>query len=317
VTDALLPLAPLAIRIALILRVLILVVVVAVLPACASGPPARGAGAGRVAVVAAEDTWGSIARQLGGRHAGVISVIANPNVDPHDYEPVPQDGVTVAEAQLLIVNGLGYDSWASKLAAASPSRSRIVLDVGRVLGLHDGDNPHQWYSPGAVRRVVDELTDDLKQLDPADAAAFDAQRESYLHQGLDRYDALRSEIRTKYAGTPVGASESIFAPLATDLGLDLETPASFLDAIAEGNEPTPKDKATLDTQLSEGQVKVFVYNEQNTTPDVRALLGRARAARIPTVSITETISPKGTTFEDWQSAQLDALEQALASATSA
>jgi zinc/manganese transport system substrate-binding protein len=268
-------------------------------------------------VVAAEDTWGSIARQLGGAHADVTSVIANPNVDPHDYEPVPQDGATIADAQLLIVNGLGYDSWASKLAAASPSRSRIVLDVGQVIGLHDGDNPHQWYSPAAVKRVIDEITQDLKQLDPADAAAFDAQRQAYLQDGLAQYDALRNGIRTKYMGTPVGASESIFAPLATDLGLDLETPKSFLDAIAEGNEPTPKDKATVDAQLSERQVKVFVYNEQNTTPDVQALLDRARAARIATVSVTETLSPKGTTFQAWQSAQLEALEQALAGATGA
>ena len=158
-TNAHLPPAPLAIRIALILRVVVTALIASLLGACASGPSSsvRGDGPRRVAVVAAEDTWGSIARQLGGVHAEVTSVITNPNVDPHDYEPVPQDGVTVAEAQLLIVNGLGYDSWASKLAAASPSRTRIVLDVGQLVGLHGGNNPHQWYSPAAVMRVIDEI----------------------------------------------------------------------------------------------------------------------------------------------------------------
>ena len=157
----------------------------------------------------------------------------------------------------------------------------------------------------------------MKQLDLADAAAFDAQRQSYLQNGLARYDALRNEVRTKYAGTPVAASESIFTPMASALGLDLKTPTSFLDAIAEGNEPTPKDKATVDAQLSDRQVKVFVYNEQNTTPDVQALVDHAHASGIPVVAVTETPSPKGAAFQDWQSAQLEALEQALAGATGA
>ena len=138
---------------------------------------------------------------------------------------------------------------------------------------------------------------------------------TYLSHGLARYDQLIASIRAKYAGTPVGASESIFAALAPALGLRLLTPPSFLTAISEGTEPTAADKQTIDHQIATHQIKVYVYNSQNATPDVQAQVQAARAAGIPVTTITETLVPATATFQAWQVSELEALQAALAKAT--
>jgi len=263
----------------------------------------------------AENFWGSLAQQLGAAHATVTSIISNPDADPHDYEPTAADGRTVAGAQLAIVNGAGYDAWASKLVDANPSASRTVLTVGDVVGVREGGNPHRWYNPDDVRAMIDQITAAYKKIDPADAAFFDAQHSTVLSGNLKPYFDLISQIRASYGGTPVGASESIVAMLAPALGLNLLTPESFLDAISEGNDPTAGDKATVDAQIRNRQIKVYVYNSQNATPDVQAQVNQAKAAGIPVTTITETLVPAGASFQEWQVAQLTALKQALAQAT--
>jgi zinc/manganese transport system substrate-binding protein len=281
-----------------------------------SSTTAGGSAGGRqvIRVVAAENFWGSIAAQLGGAHVSVTSIIDNPDADPHDYEPTPADGRTIATARYAIVNGVGYDPWAPKLLAANPDPERIVLTVGDLVGVKAGGNPHRWYSPPDVERVIDQIVADYKRLDPADASAFDQQKATFETTGLKRYHDLITTIRQHDAGTPVGASESIFAPLADALGLRLLTPESFLDAISEGTDPTAKDKALIDRQLKTRQIKVYVYNSQNATPDVQAQVKQARAAGIPVATVTETLTPAGASFQDWQATQLAALQDALARA---
>jgi zinc/manganese transport system substrate-binding protein len=274
-----------------------------------------GASGGRLSVVAAENFWGSIASQLGGDRVSVKSVITNPDTDPHDYEPTPADARTVASARYVIYNAVGYDPWAPKLLAANPQSGRKVLAVGDLVGVKAGGNPHRWYSPPNVEQVIDQITADYKSLDPADAAYFDQQHAAFVSTGLGEYHSLIETIKARYAGTPVGASESIFAPLADALGLDLLTPASFLDAISEGSEPTAADKATIDNQIKTKAMKVYVFNSQNSTPDVQAQVNEAKAAGIPTTTITETLAPASASFQDWQVRQLQALEAAMAQAT--
>jgi zinc/manganese transport system substrate-binding protein len=285
----------------------------ALLAGCGSSSSATSS-SGKLNVVAAEDFWGSIAQQLGGDRVEVTNIITNPAADPHDYEPTSEDARTTAEAQMAIVNGIGYDSWASKLLAANPSSGRTVLTVGDLLGLKEGDNPHQWYSPASVQKVIEQITADYERADPGHAAYFDAQRRRFETVGLARYHSLISQIRSRYAGTPVGASESIFAPLAPALGLRLLTPTGFLDAIAEGTDPTPADKATTDSQIAAGKIAVWVYDSQNATPDVQRLNDAARAAGIPVATVTETTTPAGASFQAWQSRELEGLRAALAKA---
>lgn len=279
-----------------------------------TGPGAEAAST-KVSVVAGEDFWGSIARQLGGTHAEVTSLISDPNTDAHDYEAKPSDGVAVAKAQVAIVNGIGYDGWMTKLLAANPSPGRKVVTVGNVVGVKEGGNPHQWYSPQSVNSVIDAVTEALKQADPGNVGYFDAQRQAYRTEGLKRYNDLLARIKADYGGVEVGASESIFTPLADDLGLKVITPESFMEAISEGHEPTAKDKATVDKQIAGKQIKVFVYNAQNSTPDVEALVERSRKAGIPVLTVTETLVPPGASFQDWQADQLQSLADALARST--
>jgi zinc/manganese transport system substrate-binding protein len=285
--------------------------------ACGGGSagPAVGSSSGKLQVVAAENFWGSIAAQLGGSKVAVQSIIVNPDTDPHSYEPTASDGVVLAKSQMAIVNGIGYDLWASKLIAANPSSSRKVLDVGDLLGLVEGDNPHQWYSPSSVQRVINQIVSDYKQLDPKDSAYFDRQRTTFETQGLAGYKKMIATIRARYAGVPVGYSESIFQPLGEALGLKLLTPYSFAKAIAEGTDVSAADKQTVDTQAQNRLIKVWVYNSQNATPDVQRVNQLARAAHIPITTITETLSPASATFEQWQVAELQNLQRALHQAT--
>jgi zinc/manganese transport system substrate-binding protein len=274
-----------------------------------------GARGEKLDVTAAENFWGSIAAQLGGDKVAVTSIIVNPNTDPHSYEPTAADGVAIARSQFAIVNGIGYDTWASKLLAANSSGGRLVLDVGSLLGLGAEGNPHQWYSPTSVQRVIEAIVADYKRLDPKHAAYFDAQRNQFETADLAEYRRLQAEIRARYAGLPVGYSESIFQPLGDALGLKLLTPYSFAKAIAEGTDVSAEDKQTVDRQAETRAIKVWIYNSQNATPDVQRVNQLARAARIPITTIAETLSPAAATFEQWQAAQLRSLISALHEAT--
>src|SRR5438132_5589493 len=237
-------------------------------------------------VVAAENFWGSIASQLGGSRGHVTSVITSPATDPHDYEPTAADARTIAGARLVIVNGIGYDPWAPKLIAANPVSGRVVLDVGDLTGIKPGGNPHRWYSPTDVQRVIGAIARNYAKLEPKDAGYFAQQKARLETQALAQYKQLIASIREKYRGVPVGASESIFAPLAQALGLKLLTPYSFLKAISEGTEPTASDKTTIDRQIAGRRIKLWVYNSQNSTPDVKRITDAARESGMAMPTIT-------------------------------
>jgi len=295
---------------------LVAVAVVAVtgLSACATSSHNQGSG-GPIEVAASTNVWGSILAQLGGTRVHETSIVSNPNTDPHDYEPTPADGRAIAAAKLFVLNGIGYDSWARKAIAANPDSSRTTLDVGQLVGIGEGGNPHQWYSPSSVEKVADALTAALKKVDPASGSYFNQQRDAFDTNALAKYHQVINDINAKYAGTSVGATESIVAPLTDALGLNLITPASFLRAISEGTDPSASDRQIINAQISAKQPKVYLFNSQNATPDVAAQISAARKAGIPVLAWTETLSPANATFQDWQYAQLKALQDALGQAT--
>lgn len=295
----------------------------AALAACGSsagGSPGASAGdspAGgrRPTIVAGESFWGSIASQLAGNRAAVRSIIVAPGVDPHSYQATAQDARTVATAAMAIVNGIGYDRWMSQLLSGDSGSGAVVVDAGDVLGLGQGDNPHQWYSPSAVLKMVDAIVAGLDRVQPASASYFAAKRQFFLRNGLSEYNRLRDLIRARYAGVPVGYSESAFQPLGRDLGLKLLTPSSFAEAVAEGTDITASDKLEVDRQAQQHQIAVWVLNRQNVTPDVQQVSAIARAQQIPIVTITETLAPASDSFEQWQVAELRQLAAALHRAT--
>lgn len=280
-----------------------------------SGSRSVGGAHGVFLVVAAENFWGSIARQLAGTKADVRSLIVNPGTDPHSYLPTSSDSRVLAQSRMAIINGIAYDNWARQALDASPDSGRTVLDTGKLLGLAGGANPHQWYAPTNVRRVVDGIVADYIKLDPADRTYFVQRQQGYLTRGLARYNLLRADIARRFRGVPIGYSESIFEPLGLDLGLKLATPSSFARAIADGTDVTAQDKQTVDAQAQTGAIKVWIYNSQNLTPDVQRVNSLVEARHIPVVKITETLAPADATFQDWQVAQLTALEAALHQAT--
>jgi zinc/manganese transport system substrate-binding protein len=280
---------------------------------CGSGSATSGGG--KVQVVAAENFWGSIAGQIAGSKASVQSIIVDPAEDPHSYEPSAANARTMATAQLAIVNGIGYDPWAPKLLSANPASGRIVLTVGDLFGLKEGDNPHRWYDPSNVDSVANAVAADLKKLDPGNAAYFERQLRTFETQGLAHYHALIAQIKSRYAGVPVGASESIFALQAPALGLNLRTPYSFMKSISEGTDVSAQDTLTTQQQITHHQIKVWIYNSQNATPGIQQLNALARSNHIPVATITETLDPAGDSFEQWQVAQLQRIEQALHEAT--
>ena len=288
--------------------------------ACSSNAPksptsSGAAPASKLQVVATINAWGSIASQLGGDRVQETSIITNPDTDPHSYEPSPADARTIAGAAVVVENGIGYDAWADKLLASNPNPQRTVLTVGEIVGVPEDGNPHQWYSPDSLAKVIDAITAEYKKADPNDATYFDQQHDQFLNQGLAKYHSLIADIKAKYAGTAVGASESIFAPLSDALGLNLITPPSFLKDISEGTDPSPADKATIDQQIATKAIKVYVFNSQNSTPDVQAQVDAARKQDIPVATVTETLAPANATFQDWQSTQLSGLQDALHTAT--
>ncbi len=275
---------------------------------------ANSGGNNTILVVAAENFWGSIASQVGGSHVHVVSIIVDPNADPHSYEPTTTDARTVADAQYVIVNGAGYDPWADKLLQANPVSGRKELNVGDLNGKHEGDNPHMWYNPDYVTAVANKMRDDLKSLDPGDSSVFEQSTQTFLTTGLKQYHALIAAIKAQYSGTPVGATESIFSYLAPALGLKLITPYSYLKAVSEGQDISAADEATVEQQVSQKQIKILIYNSQNTPNNIQALINKAKANTIPVATITETLTPANALFQDWQTAELQGIQIALARA---
>jgi zinc/manganese transport system substrate-binding protein len=292
-------------------------IVLLLLTACGTTSQTTTASSGSktVEVVAAENFWGSIASQVGGSHVHVTSIIVDPNADPHSYEPTTANARTVAEVQYVIFNGAGYDPWMNKLLQSNPVSGRKELNVGEFNGKHEGDNPHMWYNPDYVTAVASKIRDDLKGIDAGDASDFDHSAQAFLTAGLQQYHTLIAAIKAKYSGTPVGATESIFSYLAPALGLELITPYSYLKAVSEGQDISAADEATVEQQITQKQIKVLIYNSQNTPNNIQALISKAKANNIPVATITETLTPATASFQDWQVSQLQGMQTALAQAT--
>jgi zinc/manganese transport system substrate-binding protein len=287
-----------------------IVVALAMVTVVACSGPGSSSSGGVLSIVAGENFWGSIATQLAGTHARVQSVVTDPNADPHEYPRNINDARAFALADLVILNGAGYDEWGQKLLEANRDDRRKVLTVADVLGRKSGDNPHFWYDPAAVSRVADTITAALESADSADSSYFARQRASF-DDALKPYRARLAEIRQKFAGVKVGATESIFVYMASALGLDLISPPEFMQAVAEGTEPPADTVVQFQNQVQQKEISVLVYNVQ-TPSDVTTNIRHSAAARdIPVVGVSETLQPESATFQDWQLAQLLALENAL------
>jgi len=272
--------------------------------------PGTTSSSGVIQVVAAENFWGSLVSQLGGTHVNVTSIVTDPNADPHEYESNAADAIAIANAQFVIVNGAGYDTWALQLISASNTPHQVVLNVQELINQPVGANPHFWYSPYYVNDTVDAMYKDLCSIDPALTAYFTQQYTS-LKASLGVYNERIDEIKQQFGGTKVASTESIFVYLANATGLDLVSPPAFMDAVAEGNDPPAQSIVQFDNLITNKTISMLVYNEQTVTPLTQSIKSLAAQYNIPIVGVTETIQPSDVAFQVWMNAELLAIQNAL------
>jgi zinc/manganese transport system substrate-binding protein len=262
-------------------------------------------------VVAAENVWGDVAAQIGGARVSVTSIISDPNADPHTYESNPRDAAAVTTAPLVIENGAGYDDFIDNLLSTSPSSGRDVLNIATTVGLGGANpNPHLWYSPQYVTAAARAIETHLAARDASHAAEFQANLQTFLRAYQPYIDTL-DNIRARYANSPIAYTERVPGYLVETARLRLATPASFAQAIEDGNDPSPSDTAALDTAISNRQVKVLLYNSQVTSPATQRVRDLATAAGVPVVGVAETIPAGEPSMERWQFDQARAILAAL------
>lgn len=267
---------------------------------------------GVVRVLAAENFWGDIAKQIGGDHVEVTSLINDPNTDPHLYESDPRTAGAIATAQVVIENGLGYDGFVEKTLHAVGDHGQRVLSVGKVLRLEQvpNANPHVWYWTARVPEVAAAIAGQLRAVDPADRRYF-VRRVNELLTSLTPIRDVIATIRTKYAGSAVGYTERLPGYLLEMAGLRVGTPASFAQAIEDGNDPSPGDVATFERAIRDHKVKVLIYNAQVVDAATERLKQRAISSGVPVVGMTETMPATDASFQAWQLRQDRELLRAL------
>lgn len=297
-------------RLSRILNIIVGVVILTVAVSALTVRNNQSTNSAKLNVVAAENFWGSLVKQVGGNKVNVFSVVSDPNADPHEYEVNSQDALKVAKANYVIINGVGYDSWANKLLSANPNSARKVLNVGQLLNKSAGDNPHIWYNPAYVNRTIKQMEQDLSRLDPQNKTYFEANYNNLTKQLATYQDRIKA-IKRSYANVKVAATEDIFAYLAQAAGLDLVSPPAFTEAVAEGNDPPADSLVKFEQQLNSGEIRALVYNEQTVTPLTESIKSLAAQNDVPVVGVTETIQPPGLSFEAWMNSELINLQNAL------
>ncbi len=263
---------------------------------------------GRLTVVAAENFYGGLARAVAGDHATIVSILSNPDADPHLFEADAKTARSLADARIVIANGADYDPWMEKLLAASPRTDRDEIVAADLTGRKAGDNPHLWYDPATMVKVAKALADDLVRIDPQNGDAYRANAAAYL-ASLSALDDRIATMKGKYAGEPVTATEPVFGYMAQALGLDMRNTA-FQLAVMNGTEPSPREIADFESDLKEHRVRALLYNSQADDQAVARLVGIAKTARVPIVGVSET-EPADKGYVAWMTGQLDALDAAL------
>jgi zinc/manganese transport system substrate-binding protein len=259
-------------------------------------------------IVAAENFYGDVARQIGGAEVNVFSILSSPGQDPHQFEASPAAARALAAADLVICNGANYDPWIDKLLAAAPSSRRTVVVVADLMGAKTGDNPHLWYEPATMPAVAERIAAALQASDPAHKDAY-AQRLATFRNSLAVISTKVAAIKAKHTGAPVTATEPVFGPMAKALGLAVRN-ERFQLAVMNGTEPAARDLAAMQDDLKQRRVRLLLYNSQVSDDLTERLRAIARGAGVPVVGVTET-APANASYQDWIAQELDAVAKAL------
>jgi len=268
--------------------------------------------AGALHAVGVESEYADVIAQIGGPYVQVTAIETDPNTDPHSFEASPAIARQIAAADLLVRNGVGYDSWVEGILAATPSAARNVIDVQRLLHLPDSTpNPHLWYDPATMPAVADAVAAALAARVPAEAAYFQANARRFDASLLPWRRALAS-FRKKYGGARIAVTEPVANDMLAAAGCDIATPLSLETAIMNGTDPSPQDVAAEEALLSRHEVKALVYNRQVTATLTESFLDLARRNHIPVVGVYETLPVPGYHYQSWMLAEVAALRKAVA-----
>jgi zinc/manganese transport system substrate-binding protein len=271
-------------------------------------PSAQIASTAKIKITAAENFYGEAAKAVGGDRVEVTSVLNNPSVDPHDYEPTPDVARTVSNSKIIVLNGVGYDEWMEKLVNADPaSKSKSVIKVADdLMGKKVGDNPHVWYDPEAMPKLTNKIADELTKLDPSGDQVFHKNAQVYITS----LDSIKAKIqKLKQSGAKIAVSETIFDYMAAAMNLTINN-TKFGKAINDGNDPSPADIAQMQEDIKGKNVKLFIYDIQNTSPTVDNIVKMVKSSGIPIVEVTET-EPEGKNYVQWMTDILDNIGKAL------
>ena len=272
-----------------------------------------------VTIVASTNVWGSIAKAIAGENAKVTSLISSESQDPHSFEATAGDQLGISRAEVGIVNGGGYDTFKDNSITGAGSSNSTVIDASvaaqRGFGPSpkgaDGFNEHLWYSFDAVGSIAQDIADELRVRDPANAADYVTNCDNFRTR-LDGLKAQAAEIRATFGGDGAAITEPLPLYLLEAAGLINRTPAAFSTAFEEGIDVSPLAMRDTIALLNSGSVSVFVYNEQTVTTQGEQIRNVARKAGIPVVAFAETL-PSGEDYVSWMTANLNDLSAALRS----
>lgn len=263
-----------------------------------------------VAAIGIENQYADVIAQVGGPYVDAQAIVTDPGADPHGFEASPGVARRIAGAQLVVLNGLGYDGWAQRIIAAAPRPGRRLIDVQTLLNLpDDAPNPHLWYDPPTMPAVAQAVASDLAALRPAQAAYFQAAAARFI-ASLKPWQEAIAAFRSKHGHLPVAVTEPVANFLLQAMGCVIMTPWTLQKAVMDGNDPSPQDVAAQDALLAGRKVRLLAYNRQVTDPLTQSFLDAARAAHVPVVGVTETMPAPGYTYQSWMLAEVAAMEKA-------
>ena len=280
---------------------------------CSASFAAGSSGAGgKIVAVGAENEYADVIQQVGGKYVQVSAIMSNPNTDPHTFEASASVGRLINAAQLVVQNGLGYDTFMNTIENAVPDSSRDVIVVQKLLGLPDSTpNPHLWYQPATMPAVAKAIAAGLASLQPAHAAYFKANAAAFT-ASLAGWDAAMAAFKAKYPNTPVATTEPVADYLLQAVGADNLTPWAFQADIMNGTDPSAQDVAVQRSLFTQHKVKVFLYNQQVTDSLTESFISLARANGIPVVGVYETMPEPGYHYQSWMLAEVRDLRAAVA-----
>lgn len=261
---------------------------------------------GAISVVASVGQWGSLASQIGGKGVKVTSILTSTGVDAHDFEPKTSDLTTLGKAEIVVANGVDYDSWATK----SLSSDTTVVSAGQTVGATTGDNPHLWFSKDARLDMAKELTAAFSKARPAKKAYFKKRLQQWQRQEK-RLDASMQKFASGHGKATYAATESVAYYLMSDLGAKDVTPQSYLQAVMNGGEVAPADLQEFQRLLEAKKAGVLVNNPQESSEMTNMITGAANKAGIPVVDVTEQMPGEYESLTDWIGALMDSITTAI------